>query len=261
MNFKLKGRWPKMFNAMILAGTKRRGPLEVATNVENKALIMINEKPTIDYIIDALKGSKNIDKVLVVGPKNELYPYIGEKVEQIIEPGNSILYNLEVGIKYFNTNKDLLILTSDIPLISPQAIDEFIEKCLERKAHLGYPIIQKEDIIKKYPEAQRTYVKIKEGTFCGGNIIFFKPEIFYENKKMIQELFENRKDMWKWAKILGFKFVLKYLLKIITLDEIEEKVSNLVGYKSIAVIVSYPEIMIDLDKISDYELVQKYLKK
>jgi len=67
--------------------------------------------------------------------------------------------------------------------------------------------------------------------------------------------------MWKWAKILGFKFVLKYLLKIITLDEIEEKVSNLVGYKSIAVIVSYPEIMIDLDKISDYELVQKHLKK
>ncbi|MEN3189958.1 MAG: nucleotidyltransferase family protein [Atribacterota bacterium] len=250
-----------MLNALILAGTKGRGPLEIATNVENKTLIMINGRPIIDYIVDALKRSKNIDKIVVVGPKNELYYYIGEKVEKIIEPGNSILYNLEVGIKYFNSNKDLLILTSDIPLISPQAIDEFIEKCLERKAHLGYPIIKKENIIKKYPEAQRTYVKIKEGTVCGGNIIFFKPEIFYENKELIQELFENRKAMWKWAKILGLKFVIKYLLKTITLKEIEEKVTGLVGYKSAAIIISYPELMIDLDKISDYELVQKYLKK
>lgn len=250
-----------MFNALVLAGMKEKGPLEIAANVENKALIMINGRPVIDYIVNALKGSKNIDKIVVVGPKNELYPYIGEKVEKIIESGNSMLYNLEVGIKYFNSNEDLLISTSDIPLISPQAIDEFIEKCLERKAHLGYPIIKKENIIKKYPETQRTYVKIKEGTVCGGNILFFKPKIFYENKELIQELFENRKAMWKWAKILGFKFVLKYLLKIITLDEIEKKVSRLVGYKSVAIITSYPEIMIDLDKISDYVLVQKYIKK
>ncbi len=250
-----------MFNALVLAGMKEKGPLEIAANVENKALIMINGRPVIDYIVNALKGSKNIDKIVVVGPKNELYPYIGEKVEKIIESGNSMLYNLEVGIKYFNSNEDLLISTSDIPLISPQAIDEFIEKCLERKAHLGYPIIKKENIIKKYPEIQRTYVKIKEGTVCGGNIIFFKPKIFYENKELIKELFENRKAMWKWAKILGFKFVLKYLLKIVTLNEIEKKVSRLVGCKSVAVIISYPEVMIDLDKISDYELVQKYIKK
>lgn len=68
-----------MFNALILAGTKERGPLEIAENVDNKALIMINNKPMIEYIVDALNRSKSIDKILVVGTKKELSPLIGKK--------------------------------------------------------------------------------------------------------------------------------------------------------------------------------------
>ncbi|GAI27578.1 unnamed protein product, partial [marine sediment metagenome] len=39
------------------------------------------------------------------------------------------------------------------------------------------------------------------------------------------------------------------------------KVAEIVGYKSIAVKISHPEIMIDLDKPSDLEVIKKYLKK
>ncbi len=249
-----------MFNAFVLAGTKEKGPLEITANVENKALIMIKDRPIIEYIIDALNNSENIDKILVVGPKDELYPYIGKKVEEILDPGNSILENMEIGLNYFNSENNLLLLTSDIPLITSQAIDEFIEKCIEKEADIGYPIITKENIIKKYPETIRTYVKMKEGIFCGGNIVFFKPEIFFQKKALIKELFDNRKANWKNAKILGLKFILKFLFKTLTLDEIEKKVTKLVGCKSVAVMVSSPEIMIDLDKLSDLELIQQYFK-
>ena len=250
-----------MFNALVLAGAKGKGPLEIAANVKNKALIMINDKPIIEYIIDALNNSKNIDKVLVVGPRDELYPYIGKKVQEILEPGNSILENMEIGLNYFNSENNLLLLASDIPLITSQAIDEFIKKCVEREAYVGYPIITKENIIKKYPETIRTYVKMKEGTFCGGNIAFFKPEVFFQKRELIKELYNNRKATWKYVKILGLKFILKFLFKTLTLDEIEKRLTKILGYKSIAVMVSYPEIMIDLDKPSDLEVIQKYLKK
>jgi len=250
-----------MFNALVLAGAKGKGPLEIAANVKNKALIMINDKPIIEYIIDALNNSKNIDKVLVVGPRDELYPYIGKKVQEILEPGNSILENMEIGLNYFNSENNLLLLASDIPLITSQAIDEFIKKCVEREAYVGYPIITKENIIKKYPETIRTYVNMKEGTFCGGNIAFFKPEVFFQKRELIKELYNNRKAPWKYVKILGLKFILKFLFKTLTLDEIEKRLTKILGYKSIAVMVSYPEIMIDLDKPSDLEVIQKYLKK
>ncbi|MCJ7657263.1 MAG: nucleotidyltransferase family protein, partial [Candidatus Atribacteria bacterium] len=96
-----------MFNALVLAGTKKKGPLEIAENVDNKALIMIDNRLMIDYIVDALNHSENIDKILVVGPKNELHPYLGKKVEEILNPGNSVLENMEIGLNYFNSSDNL----------------------------------------------------------------------------------------------------------------------------------------------------------
>ena len=250
-----------MFNALILAGMKEKGPLEIAEKVDNKALIMINGRPMIEYIVDVLNNSENIDQILVVGPKKELHPYIGKKVKEILNSGNSLLENMEIGLNYFNSADSLLLLTSDIPLITPEAIDEFLEICTKRKAFIGYPIITKENIVKKYPDTVRTYIKMKEGIFCGGNITFFKPDVFFQNKKLIKELFENRKSTWKYAKILGLKFILKFLFKTLTMGEIEKRVTDIIGYNSIAVMVSYPEIMIDLDKPNDLKLIRKCLEK
>ena len=250
-----------MLNALVLAGSKEKGPLEIAENVDNKTLIMINNKPVIEYIIDVLNDTESIDQIVVVGPKKELSPYISEKVKEILDSGNSILENMESGLKYFNSKDNLLILTSDIPLITTMTIEEFIKKCIERKGDIGYPIITKENIIKKYPETKRTYVKMKEGVFCGGNMVFFKPDVFFQNKELIQELFNNRKDNWKNAKILGLKIILKFLFKTLTLEEVEKKVTKMLGYNSIAVIISHPEMMIDLDKPSDLELIKKCLEK
>ncbi len=250
-----------MFNALILAGMKEKGPLEIAEKVDNKALIMINGRPMIEYIVDVLNNSENIDQILVVGPKKELHPYIGKKVKEILNSGNSLLENMEIGLNYFNSADSLLLLTSDIPLITPEAIDEFLEICTKRKAYIGYPIITKGNIVIKYPETERTYIKMKEGIFCGGNITFFKPDVFFQNKKLIKELFENRKSTWKYAKILGLKFILKFLFKTLTMGEIEKRVTDIIGYNSIAVMVSYPEIMIDLDKLSDLKLIRSCLER
>lgn len=249
-----------MFNALILAGSKEKGPLEISNNVENKALILLNNKTIINYIIEALNNSKKIEKIIVVGPEKELSSYIGNKVEKILNPGDNILDNIEKGLNYLNSQDSILILTSDIPLITSDAIDEFIEICEKRKAMVAYPIIVKEKILVKYPETKRTYIKMKEGTVCGGNIVLLKPEVFFQNKKLIKGLVNDRKDVRKYVKILGFKFIIKFLLKILTFNDIERKISEIVGYNSIAVNVSHPEIMIDLDKISDLKLIRKCIE-
>jgi hypothetical protein len=47
----------------------------------------------------------------------------------------------------------------------------------------------------------------------------------------------------------------------LTLKEVEKRVTNIIGYNSIAVMISYPEIMIDLDKLSDLKLIRNCLEK
>ena len=57
------------------------------------------------------------------------------------------------------------------------------------------------------------------------------------------------------------KFIVKYLFKTLTIKEIEERATEIVGYKVKGIKVEDPEIMIDLDKLSDYELITEILKQ
>jgi len=253
-----------MYNALVLAGSKGKSVLEISNKVENKALIIINNRPIIDYVIEALNEAEKIGKIVVVGPKAKLYSYIGRKVEKILEEKDSLLQNLEIGMNFIKANfiksgEKVLIITSDIPLITSQAIDDFIEKCLEKEADIYYPIMRKENILERYPETKRTYVKTKDGELCGGNMFLISPKLFYHKKELIKEAYDNRKEVKKFAKVLGLKLILKFLFKTITVTDIEKKVSEVLGCKGVAVVTPFPETMIDLDKPSDLELIQKCL--
>lgn len=242
-------------NALILAGKKDAGQLEENSNITNKALLMINEIPMVEYVVNALLEAKLVDDIVVVGPEYDLIPFIGKKVKKILDSTDSIIENIRIGLEYFSDKSKILLLTSDIPLISGEIIDRFINKCEQYEALFYYPIISKEAIIKKYPETKRSYAVLKEGTFCGGNIAVFSKPLFDRNERLLNELYVKRKDIKKYARLLGIKILIKYFLKTLTIKEVEERASRIAGYKVKGIIIDDPEVMIDLDKLSDYELI------
>jgi hypothetical protein len=58
---------------------------------------------------------------------------------------------------------------------------------------------------------------------------------------------------------IGLLFILKFLLKRLSLSEVELQFSKLLSIKGKAIVLDYPEIGIDVDKPSDLELVRKIL--
>jgi len=248
-------------DALILAGGENAKPLENNHKIYNKALLMINNIPMVEYVVDALNEAKDIQNVYVIGPKIELMPHIGEKVSQIIDATDSIVENVNIGISHINNDEKIMILTSDVPLITGKMIDDFIEECQNYDAFLYYPVIKKELIIKKFPQTIRSYASLKEGTFCGGNMVMMSSSLFTTNKALLDEVFQKRKDILKYAALLGAKFIIKYLFKCLTIQEIEDRAAEIVGYPVKAIMVNYPEMMIDLDKLSDYELILQALNK
>ena len=242
-------------DALILAGRKDIGILENQHKLGNKALLMINNIPMIEYIVDALNQAQEIQNIVVVGPQFDLAPHIEKKVNKILESSDSIIENIRIGIDYINNDHEIMVLTSDIPLITGEIIDRFIKKCREYEAFLYYPLIAQENILKKYPETIRSYATLKDGIFCGGNIVIFSRELFVKNKSLLDELYQKRKDIKKYITLLGMKFMVKYLFKCLTIKEIEERAAKIVGCPVKGIMVVDPEIMIDLDKLSDYELI------
>ncbi|HHY04898.1 MAG TPA: NTP transferase domain-containing protein [Thermoanaerobacterales bacterium] len=244
--------------ALILAGNKGCDPSSDIN--ENKALIKILGKEMISYVIFALKELDFIDKIAVVGDLKQL-DVIKPFVDDIVEQGDSLSANILKGVQLFADDEDVLILTSDIPMITPDAIQDFVKKALRLEADFCYPVVKKEVNERKYPGVKRTYVKIKDGTFTGGNIVLVKAGVAKRLVHKAESFLAYRKKPWKLAGILGISFIFKFLIGNLSIEDLEKRVSDIFGIKARAVISPYPEIGTDVDKQSDLDLAAKVLSQ
>lgn len=247
-------------DAIVLAGSSNNGPLREYSSVSNEALIPIGNRIMVDYVISALQNAQSIGQIVVVGPVAELKEYYKEEGEFILAPaGQTAVESFQNGLAHLNPQGHVLVTTGDIPLLKPEAVESFIAKCAPFDADVYYPIVSKEVNEKYYPGVKRTYVALKEGTFTGGNIFLVNPQIVPHCVAKGEELVQLRKSPIALSRQIGFCFVLKFLCRMLSLEETEARFSELLKLKGKAVIMDYPEIGIDVDKPSDLELVRKVL--
>lgn len=250
------------FDAIILAGSSHAGVLREYTQVENEALIPIGEKLMVEYVVNALKNVEAINRIVIVGPVQELLPLYDDDPQVLLaEPGNTQINTLLNGLKVLKPRGDqrLIIVTSDIPLLSSEAVEDFLGQCGELEGELFYPIVPKEINEEKFPGVKRTYIRLREGVFTGGNLFLVQASIIEPCAAKAERLVSLRKSTLALSRQMGLIFIIKYLLQILTIKETEVKVSRLLGVKGFGIISNYPEVGIDVDKPSDLELVRRLL--
>lgn len=254
-------------NVIVLAGDKKNNSSSEentsqsnsAMKISNKALLKLKDKYMIEYIINTLRKSALIEKIAVVGPKEQLTTIIGDKVDYIIEGTDSIVTNGLMALEKFSNDKQVLITTSDIPMLTVEALEDFINKSLAAQADLCYSVVDKRVNDEKYPEVKRTYARLWEGQFTGGNIFLFNPAAADRCKTFVEQMLEYRKSPAKMAMVLGFGFLLRMAFGILTISAVQKKCEKLLGIKGAVIISEYPEVGNDVDKISDIQFVEKYL--
>lgn len=246
-----------MMNAVILAGDSQSDVAGIS--VPNKALLTICGKPMIEYVVDALYKSSFISNISIVGPVELLKDCLGYKVDYYVEDEGSFFENLNSGIQPFIDDKEVIIAASDIPMLTHEVVDDFINCCLQQKADLCYPIVEKSVNQNKFPGFERTYVKLKEGVFTGGNILCINPAVLGTCHDFTLKFMEYRKKPWKSARLLGLDFLTMLALGVLPIFKIEQRFSELLNIKAAAIISSFPELANDVDKPSDVEMVEKYL--
>ena len=251
------------FDAIILAGKKKNGILEEKFGVSTKALIPINGKPMITYVIDAVSNTPGIRNIVIVGPEDALSPVVKSGNIKIVPDKGGILENIEEGIRHLSLKDSelVLIITSDIPLVKSEMISYFIEKALKYDVDFYYPILRKDVYEEKFPNTKRTYGTVKEGIFTGGNLFLVRAHAFMNSREILKKAISYRKKPWKLSKLLGFGFLIRFFTKKLSIPEVEHRAYELLGYKGKAIEIPYPEVGIDVDKESDYDIVQKKLKK
>ena len=75
-----------------------------------------------------------------------------------------------------------------------------------------------------------------------------------------EECFAMRKSPLKLCRWLGLGFICRLFLHLLDTHQVQERVSELMGFPCQVIITSYAEIGMDVDKPADWELAKKYLK-
>ncbi|UMZ75265.1 nucleotidyltransferase family protein [Natranaerofaba carboxydovora] len=247
-----------MTKAVILAGSQKSPEETDGDFYKNKALIKLNGYPMITYIINALSKAEEISEINIVGPKDSLGHILKDYEVNILPEDGTVLDNILLAAETLavNEGESILLVTSDIPLITPEAIENFLSKC-EGSYDLYYPVIDKTENDKRFPELNRTFVKFKEGHFTGGNVFFINPRKVKQCYDKVQKIIFFRKKPVKLAMLLGITFLFRLLTGQLSISQVEKKVSNLLNIQGKAVITPYPELGTDVDKEEDLMWIEK----
>lgn len=225
-----------------------------------KGLFRIADKPMVEWVVDAAKAATTVHEVAVVVPTAEsLGPWV-DTVDKLVVSAQPFMDNVIAGVTAFRSERPVLIVTGDVPLLTGEAIDDFTTRALARSADFSYPLVPKEDMTAAFPAGQRTYFRLATGSFTGGNMALVNPEAALDNREMGQRLFELRKSALQLVRILGVGFAGKFLLGRLRPEEVEAKMEQLVGHTGAAVVTRYASVGMDVDKPADVAIVEPMLR-
>ncbi len=230
--------------AIVLAGGSEDA-LSKAFRVTHKALVPIYGKPMAYYVLKALKESQRVDFISYVGDIEASFKHL---LDVSVQPGKSMTDSLLAGATAAQDQCDyFLILSADVPWLKPKAIDNFILRA--PKADLIYSIIAKETLEAEFPGQKRSYVKITEGVFTGGNVILLSKLALPKLLKVLNQLHESRKNPIGLARLFGFDMIFKLLLGRLRIPELEARASRLLDLQARAFIAKDASLGADIDKL------------
>lgn len=240
--------------AVILAGDNEDHKIHQGSVIVNKAFIEMNGRVMIDYVLDCYRSMGELAGIGIVGPPAQL----NRGDDAIVIPqSSSMVANVLAAAELFKEGW-LLLSSCDIPLITPEAIRDFLGRC--QGADMFYPLVKKEDCDRVFPEMQRTWVTLQDGLFTGGNVVLIRTSKVAAAAGPAGDFFAARKSPMQLASLVGVSTLLKFLLKKLSIAEVERKMAKILGLSCKAVITPYPELGTDVDKETDYNLISAELK-
>ncbi len=249
------------YDAVILAGGVNSGELRKYAPYENEALIILGKYPMIHYVYQAVKNTPRLGNVIISGPCDSLRPIFGKDDSLMFTNSGEDAIDSFANTLGLVKSEKILIMPADIPFITPEAIEDFLDQCEKYDADVYYAIVPREVNEKRFPRVKRTYVKLREGVFTGGNLFLIRTAVASQGIELGKKLVANRKNPLAQARLFGMDLVLKYLTGRLSIREVEERFYETLKLTGKAIISNYAEVGVDVDKPSDLKLAEEILGK
>jgi molybdopterin-guanine dinucleotide biosynthesis protein A len=258
-------------NAVVLGGGKSNDPVALAAGVEVKALVLLEGRTMAWHVLRALRESGKVDHIVYVGP---VVPDFESLIDTHVPGHDGMLENLEAGLKALEVLRAdgaghasaghaladrALVVTADVPLLTAIAVRDLFAR--DPGSALVYPVVTERACESQFPGGRRTYARVREGKFTGGNLFLVEPGLVSKFMPKLRQVIANRKNPLVLAGIIGPGILIKFLLGRVRIVELEARVSQILGVQAKALISEHAEIGFDVDKADDLEIVRQRLER
>jgi len=254
-------------DAILPAGGRIRGSFAGEAGTEVKALIEFGGRTLAERTIDALRGTGCIERIVVVGAE-EIVSHPGVRAADAAlnsDPSNSGPTNIIQGLQWLREARGgehpdrALVVTTDLPFLSPDAVIGFIELCPE-DADICVPLISREEYVTAHPGATNLFVPMRDGQWTIGCAFLVRPEAIERNRDIIERVFRARKSQIGMARLLGIGLIARFLTRRLTVPMIEERCRAILGCSARAIRGCSAELAFDVDYYEDYRYAQERLR-
>ncbi len=215
--------WPSTLDAIVLSGTDSNPKRKVRGT--NKAFLEIGGEVLVRRVVEALVGASSIGLVFVVGPAEPLRKVLHGLPDEvvIVDQVGKMLANTwaaihasearcQTGKNGVDPERPLLIISCDLPLISTQAVDDFVARCAQAenaeqtRFSMYAGVAEEASLLRYYPEEEkpgimRPYVHFSQQRLRLANIYVARPRKL-AHQEFLQTGFSYRKAK-DWRNVLS----------------------------------------------------------
>ncbi|MFY9720659.1 MAG: NTP transferase domain-containing protein [Candidatus Cybelea sp.] len=244
-------------NAVVLAG----GPLDEVARLQpgapNKAFVEIGGTTLVGRVLRALRGASAIERIVVVAPPSE-WPHPDLQIADDFRPdGVRMRDSLRNGLGGFAPDEEVLVAASDLPVLSSEAAADFVERITELRADVVYGCVEKNAHLARYPDVPHTWARMRDGTFCGGGMVAIKPRALPLLERFIERLGAARKHPFRLASLFGWDMLALFAARQLSIAQAEARASKILGARVRALVSSYPDMAVNVDRVSDVALARR----
>jgi GTP:adenosylcobinamide-phosphate guanylyltransferase len=240
-------------------------PLYPYTQGKPKAVLDMEGRTMLERVMDALQGSKYVEKIVVIGLEDDMGMQFKRPVDQYLPDHGSLVSNVLAGVNWLRNEypdmESVLFSTADLPTLTSANVDHYVESCMPFDKGIYYIFVTKEEMEARFPGSKRTYTKLKGIEIAGGDLAIAQVALANENEELWRALTNARKHAWKLARIVGLRVLLKLLFRRLSIADIEETASRLIGRPAQIVLNAPAEMAMDVDKPEQLELLRADIQR
>lgn len=208
--------------------------------------------PVLQHVINTLHDSGCARHIIAVAP-----PAVSEQitgVDEWLPSGDSGPENIRAGLARLPEQEALaLVCTSDLPLLTAAAVQEFVSRCRsEFDVTLG--VVGQSAYQAAFPNApMSTFVPFRDiGPVTMACLFQVRPSLLTRNTALLEAAFGARKSQWQMARLLGSRLLTQFALRRLTLRAVQPRAEALLECRTEVLQNCSPALALDIDTADDY---------